>query len=173
MAVKPIVIWPDPRLREETRQVTEINDDIRQLYQDLVDTMYAHNGLGIAAIQIGDPTRMFLVEASLAGKDKDSDPVAFINPEILETSAETQKSEEGCLSFPGIYVPVERPIHARVRAMNLDGEMFEFEGEGLLARCLLHEFDHLTGKLLADFVGPLKRKMIKRKLAKHNSESAA
>lgn len=173
MAVKPIVIWPDPRLREETRQVTEINDDVRQLYQDLVDTMYVHNGLGIAAIQIGDPTKMFLVEAKLAGLDENADPVAFINPEVIETSAEKHKADEGCLSFPGIYVPVGRPLRAKVRAMNLQGETFEFEGEGLLARCLLHELDHLTGKLLADFVGPLKRKMIKRKLAKHNSESAA
>lgn len=173
MAVKPIVIWPDARLRQETRTVTEITDEVRTLYQDLVDTMYAKNGLGIAAIQIGDPTKMFLVEPSLAGRDENADPIAFINPEIVWTSDEQQKGDEGCLSFPGVYVPVARPLKTRVRAMGLDGELFEVEGEGLFARCLLHENDHLTGKLLADFVGPLKRQMIKRKLNKLSSETAA
>ena len=173
MAAKHIVIWPDPRLRQKTRAVTEINDDVRALYQDLVDTMFVHSGLGIAAIQIGDPTRMFLVEAALAGREPDSDPVAFINPEILWTSEEMQKSDEGCLSFPGVYVPVERPMRARVRAMDLSGEIFEVEAEGLYARCLLHEYDHLTGKLLADFMGPLKRQMIKRKLSKLSSDESA
>ena len=173
MAVRPIVIWPDSRLRQETRAVTEITDEVRALYRDLVDTMYAHNGLGIAAIQIGDPTKMFLVEPVLAGLTENDDPVAFINPEILSTSDETDKSDEGCLSFPGIYVPVERPVKARVRAMGIDGQSFEVDGEGLYARCLLHENDHLTGQLLVDFVGPLKRQMIKRKLGKRSSEDAA
>lgn len=173
MAVRPIVIWPDSRLRQETRAVTEINDDVKALYRDLVDTMYAHNGLGIAAIQIGDPTRMFLVEPELAGRAATDDPVAFINPEVLWTSEETDKSDEGCLSFPGIYVPVERPLRARVRALGMDGNLFEVEGEGLYARCLLHENDHLTGQLLVDFVGPLKRQMIKRKLSKRSTEDAA
>ncbi|WP_428263746.1 peptide deformylase [Haliangium sp.] len=173
MAVLPIVVWPDPRLRQETRRVTEITDEIRTLYRDLVDTMYAHNGLGIAAIQVGDPTAMFLVEPELAGASAKDDPVAFINPEILWTSEESEKTDEGCLSFPGIYVPVERPVAARVRALGIDGESFEIEGEGLLARCLLHENDHLTGKLLVDFVGPLKRQMIKRKLGKQTETSAA
>jgi peptide deformylase len=135
--------------------------------------MYAHNGLGIAAVQIGDPTRMFLVEPTLAGLSENDEPLAFINPEILWTSEETDKSDEGCLSFPGIYVPVERPVKARVRALGIDGQRFEVEGEGLYARCLLHENDHLTGQLLVDFVGPLKRQMIKRKLGKRSSEDAA
>lgn len=173
MAVRPIVIWPDNRLRQETREVTEITDELRQLYRDLVDTMYAHHGLGIAAIQIGDPTRMFLVEPELAGLSANDEPLAFINPEIVWTSEDTDKSDEGCLSFPGIYVPVERPAKARVRAMGIDGEIFEVDGEGLYARCLLHENDHLTGQLLVDFVGPLKRQMIKRKLAKRSTEDAA
>ncbi|MEM9490368.1 MAG: peptide deformylase [Myxococcota bacterium] len=173
MAVRPIVVWPDARLRQETRTVTEISDEVKTLYRDLVDTMYAHNGLGIAAIQIGDPTKMFLVEPVLAGRGPDDNPIAFINPEVISVGDDTEKGDEGCLSFPGVYVPVERPLRAKVRAMNLDGEIFEFEGEGLLARCLLHENDHLTGKLLVDFVGPLKKKMIKRKLAKRSQEDAA
>lgn len=173
MAVRPIVIWPDPRLREETREVVEITDEVRQLYRDLVDTMYALNGLGIAAIQIGEAAKMFLVEPQLAGRGENDDPVAFINPEVVWTSDDTQKNDEGCLSFPGVYVPVERPVRAKVRAMGIDGEMFEVEGEGLFARCLLHENDHLTGQLLVDFVGPLKRQMIKRKMKRHVEDEAA
>ena len=173
MAVRPIVIWPDPRLREETREVAEITDEIRELYRDLVDTMYAHNGLGIAAIQIGATVKMFLVEPQLAGLSESDSPLAFINPEILWAGDETQKNDEGCLSFPGVYVPVERPVRARVRAMGIDGELFEVEGEGLYARCLLHENDHLTGKLLVDFVGPLKKQMIKRKMKRHVEEEEA
>ncbi len=171
MAVREVVVWPDPRLRQETQPVAAIDDRVRALYRDLCDTMYAENGLGIAAIQIGDPTRMFLVEPKLAGRDENDPPVAFINPEVVFASDETQLSEEGCLSFPDVYVEVERPMRARVRALGIDGEMFEVEGEGLLARCLLHEFDHLTGKLLVDFVGPLKRQMIKRKLQKAASRA--
>lgn len=173
MAVRPIVVWPDPVLREETKEIAEIDDDVRQLYQDLVDTMYASNGLGIAAIQIGVPRKMFLVEPELAGRPKDDPPVAFINPEVVWTSDENEKAEEGCLSFPGIFVPVERPLRAKVRALGIDGEMFEVEGEGLFARCLLHENDHLTGQLLVDFVGPLKRQMIKRKLKREAAANAA
>lgn len=171
MAVLPIVVWPDARLRQESRPVVEVTDEVRTLYRNLVDTMYALNGLGIAALQVGDPSRMFIVESVLAGRDAKDDPVAFINPEVLWASDETEKAEEGCLSFPGVYVPVERPLRARVRAMGLDGKTFEVEAEGLFARCLLHENDHLTGKLLVDFVGPLKRQMIKRKLTKRTTET--
>lgn len=172
MSVRPIVVWPDPRLREETRPIAEIDDSVRQLYRDLVDTMFAYNGIGIAAIQIGVASKMFLLEASLVGGDKDDDPVAFINPEVLSTSDETEKTDEGCLSFPGIFVPIERPYRARVRALGIDGETFEVEGEGLLARAIQHENDHLTGKLMVDFVGPLKRQMIKRKLKREATKSA-
>jgi peptide deformylase len=164
MAVRPIVTWPDPVLREPTKPVESITDDIRGLYRDLVDTMYAHNGVGIAAIQIGVPVQMFLIEAAVAGGSESDDPLAFINPEIVWTSDDLERADEGCLSFPGIFVPVERPARARVRAMNLQGEIFELEGEGLLARAFQHENDHLTGKLLVDFVGPLKKQMIRRKL---------
>jgi peptide deformylase len=173
MAVRHVVVWPDERLRQETKPVAEIDDRVRQLYQDLCDTMYDENGLGIAAIQIGDPTRMFLVEPRLAGRDQNDSPVAFINPEVVWTSEETQLSDEGCLSFPEVYVQVERPMRARIRALGIDGQPFEIEGEGLLARCLLHEYDHLTGKLLVDFVGPLKRQMIKRKMQKLQAREAA
>ena len=172
MAVRSVVVWPDERLRQETKPVEEIDDRVRALYRDLCDTMYDENGLGIAAIQIGDPTRMFLVEPKLAGRDENDLPVCFINPEVLWESEESQLSDEGCLSFPDVFVQVERPMRCRVRAMGIDGQVFEIEGEGLLARCLLHEYDHLTGKLLVDFVGPLKKQMIKRKLLKVQAAAA-
>ena len=172
MAVRDVVIWPDPRLRQPSVAITEFGPATRELFQDLVDSMYAERGLGIAALQLGDPRRMFIVEPELAGKDKDAPPVAFLNPEVVWTSTELQKSEEGCLSFPEVYIQVERPMRARVKAQDLDGNWFELEGEGLLARCLLHENDHLTGKLLVDFVGPLKRQMIKRKLEKQAAREA-
>ena len=166
MAVREVVVWPDPRLRQPSVAVTEFGPALRALYQDLCDTMYAERGLGIAALQLGDPTRMFIVEPELARRSKDDPPVAFVNPIVTFESDEKQKSDEGCLSFPNIYVQVERPMRTTVKAQDLDGNWFEMSGEALMARCLLHENDHLTGKLLVDFVGPLKRQMIKRKLAK-------
>jgi peptide deformylase len=173
MAVRPVVVWPDDRLRAESVAIEAVDASVRSLYQDLVDSMYAENGLGIAALQLGDNRRMFIVEPKLAGRPETDPPVAFINPEVLETSDEQQDSEEGCLSFPDIYIKVKRPMRAKVRAMGIDGQMFEIEGEGLLARCLLHEYDHLTGKLLVDFVGPLKRTMIKKKLTKLKGAEAS
>ena len=172
MAVRPVVIWPDERLRQPSVAITAVDASVRQLYQDLVDSMYAENGLGIAALQLGDPRRMFIVEPKLAGRPETDPPLAFINPEVIETSEEQQDSEEGCLSFPEIYIKVKRPMRCKVRAMGLDGAMFEIEGEALFARCMLHENDHLTGKLLVDFVGPLKRQMIKKKLQKQKAAEA-
>lgn len=166
MAVRSVVVWPDDRLRQPSVAIETVDDSVRALYQDLVDSMYAESGLGIAALQLGDARRMFIVEPKLAGRAETDPPVAFLNPEVVMTSDEQQDSEEGCLSFPEIYIKVKRPLRAKVRAMGLDGQMFELEGEGLLARCLLHEFDHLSGKLLVDFVGPLKRTMIKKKLTR-------
>jgi peptide deformylase len=169
MAVRPVVIWPDERLRQPSVAITSVDASVRALYQDLVDSMYAENGLGIAALQLGDPRRMFIVEPKLAGRPEADPPLAFINPEVIETSEEQQDSEEGCLSFPDIYIKVKRPMRCKVRAMGMDGEIFEVWGEALFARCLLHENDHLTGKLLVDFVGPLKRQMIKKKLQKQKA----
>jgi peptide deformylase len=166
MAVRPTVIWPDPRLREPTVAITTIDDSVRELYRDLCDSMYAENGLGMAAPQLGESRKMFIVEPKLAGRAETDPPVCFMNPEVLEMSEDVQDSEEGCLSFPDIYIKVKRPMRCKVRAMGIDGQMFELEGDGLLARCLLHENDHLTGKLLVDFVGPLKRQMIKKKMQK-------
>ena len=164
MAIRPVVVWPDERLRQETvPRSPRSTIACAQLYRDLCDTMYDENGLGIAAIQIGDPRRMFLVEPKLAGRDETELPVCFINPEVVwhERRAADSPTRAAC-RFPTIFIQVERPMRARIRAIGIDGQSFELEGEGLLARCLLHEYDHLTGKLLVDFVGPLKRQMIKR-----------
>jgi peptide deformylase len=133
----------------------------------MLATMYEAPGIGLAATQLGVMKRIMVMDC--AGKDEPEQPMVLLNPEILWASEETETSEEGCLSIPEIYLKVKRPMRARVRAMGLDGQMFECEGEGLLARCLLHENDHLTGTLLVDFVGPLKRQMIRKKLQKAKS----
>lgn len=164
MAVRPIVKYPDPRLRRQTVPVTQVTDEIRQLVADMAETMFANNGAGIATVQVGAVERIYLIDAQVAGGDPEDRPLVFINPEILWLSEETEVHDEGCLSFPEIFVAIERSVRARVRAVGLDGRAFEAEGEGLFARAMQHEDDHLTGKVLADYVGPLKRKLIKRRL---------
>lgn len=173
MAVLDIVTYPDPRLREPTFEVKEIDDGVRQLVQDLTDTMYALDGAGIAAIQVGRYERIFIIDGRVATGREDADPVVFINPEVVETGKGLTVSEEGCLSFPGVFVEIKRPRWAKVRAMNLQGETFEWEGEGLLGRALQHEHDHLTGKLMIDLVGMVKKEMIKRKMKRYHHEHEA
>src|SRR5437762_7776853 len=116
MALREIVRYPDNRLRQPTREVTSFDDELRQLVADMTETMYASNGAGLAAIQVGDPRRVFIVEGAVAGGDHNDPPIVFINPELEWLSDETETGEEGCLSFPGIYVPVKRSLRARVRA---------------------------------------------------------
>jgi peptide deformylase len=128
--------------------------------------MFAANGAGLAAIQVGMPLRLFIVDGEVAGGAEGSGPRVFINPELVEISNEAQTGDEGCLSFPGIYVPVKRGMKARIRALDIEGQPFELEGAELLARALQHENDHLNGRLLIDQVGPVKREIIKRKLRK-------
>jgi peptide deformylase len=135
--------------------------------------MYSKNGAGLAAIQVGSSKKIFIVEASVAGGDENDHPVVFINPKIEWLSDETELADEGCLSFPGIYVPIKRALRARVRATGLDGKEFVAEGEGLYARAMQHENDHLENRLLIDYVGPLKRQMIKRKMERMTDEEAA
>jgi peptide deformylase len=166
MAIRPILRFPDSKLRQRSADVTKVDDDLRQLVADMAETMVEAEGAGLAAIQVGAPVRLFIVEGHVAGGAEGSPPKVFINPEILEISEEAQTGDEGCLSFPGIFVPVKRGMRARVRAMDLDGNTFEAEGEALYARALQHETDHLNGRLLIDQVGPVKRELIKRKLRK-------
>jgi peptide deformylase len=172
MALRPIVKYPDSFLREKTQAVASVDDGVKKLVADMVETMYAKNGAGLAAIQVGINQRIFIVEASVAGGDENDHPVVFINPTIEWLSDETETSDEGCLSFPGVYVPIKRSLRARVRALGLDGKEFVAEGEGLYARAMQHEHDHLINKLLIDYVGPIKKKMIQRKMERMTDEEA-
>lgn len=172
MALRSVLKYPDPFLRQPTRNVERIDDEIRHLVTDMVETMYAKRGAGLAAIQVGSDLRIFIVEASAAGGDPNDDPIVFINPTLEWLSDETESSDEGCLSFPGIYVPVKRSLRARTRAIGLDGKEFVVEGEGLYARAMQHELDHLNNRLLIDFVGPVKRKIIRRKMERMTAEEA-
>jgi peptide deformylase len=172
MALRPIVKYPDNFLRQATARVEAVDQETKTLVADMVETMYAKNGAGLAAIQVGSNKRIFIVEASVTGGDENDHPVVFINPKIEWLSDEVETSDEGCLSFPGIYVPIKRSLRARVRATGLDGQEFIAEGEGLYARAMQHENDHLENKLLIDYVGPLKRQMIKRKMEKMTDEEA-
>ena len=166
MAIRPILKYPDPRLREKSQDVTRFDDELRQLVADMGETMFSANGAGLAAIQVGAPLRLFIIDGPVAGGAEDSAPKVFINPEIVALSDESQTGDEGCLSFPGIYVPVKRGMRARVRALDIEGKPFEAEGVELFARALQHENDHLIGRLLIDQCGPVKREIIKRKLRK-------
>jgi peptide deformylase len=166
MAVLPILRYPDQRLRQKSQDVTTFDDGLRRLVTDMTETMYAAEGAGLAAIQVGSPLRLFLIDAGVAGRAPTDPPLVFINPEIVGISDEAQTGDEGCLSFPGIFVPVKRGMRATVRATDLDGNIFTVEGSGLYARALQHENDHLTARLLVDMVGPVKREIIKRKMKK-------
>jgi peptide deformylase len=166
MAVRSILRFPDPKLRQRSVEIGDITDDVRQLVADMAETMADANGAGLAAIQVGVPVRLFIVEGQVTGGDEDSPPKVFINPELVEISDEAQTGDEGCLSFPGIYVPVKRGMRAKIRARDLDGNVFEAAGEELYARAMQHETDHLNGRLLIDQVGPVKRELIKRRLRK-------
>ncbi len=172
MAIRPILRYPDPRLRKTSEPVVQFDDSLRALVDDMKDTMYLAEGAGLAAIQVGEPVRLFIIDPEVAGGGPDDPPVVLANPEIVEVSAEEQTGDEGCLSFPGIFVPVKRGLRAKVRAQDLEGKSFEIEGEGLLARALQHETDHLTGRLLIDMVGPVKRQIIKRKMRKESEAEA-
>jgi peptide deformylase len=172
MAIRKIVKYPDSTLRKISEPVVEpTSDEIKELVADMAETMYSSSGAGLAAIQVGVPLRLFIVDAAIIGKDESEPPFVFINPEIIELSEETETSDEGCLSFPGIYVPIKRSLRAKVRAVDLEGKTFEMEGSGLMARAFQHENDHLDAKLLADYVGRIKRQLIQRKLAKAEATS--
>ncbi len=171
MALLPILRYPDPRLREKCVSIEAFDEDLQRLVSDMSDTMYAANGAGLAAIQVGAPLRLFIVDPEVAGKSLDDPVMVFINPELVWISDEAQTGDEGCLSFPGIFVPVKRGMRARVRALDLEGKPFEIEGEELFSRALQHESDHLIGRLLIDLVGPVKREIIKRKMKKEALEA--
>jgi len=172
MAVLPIVRYPDPLLRQKCARIDTFDATLRKLVADMSDTMYAANGAGLAASQVGAPLCLFVIDPEVAGRPPTDPVVAFINPEIVLISEEAQTGDEGCLSFPGIFVPVKRGMSARVRALDVEGKPFEIEGSGLFGRALQHESDHLIGRLLIDMVGPVKREIIKRKMKKEAAAEA-
>jgi len=167
MAKLTILEFPDPRLRTRAVPVEHVDDDLRQLIRDMFETMYEAPGIGLAASQV-DVHRRFLVCDVSEEKNR---PLVFINPEILEREGE-ETCQEGCLSIPGIYAEVSRAERIRVRALDADGQVFEMDADGLLAVCIQHEIDHLDGKLFVDYLSPLKREMVKRKLAKQRRVAA-
>ncbi len=161
MPLLEILKYPDPRLRTVALPVAEVNDEIRQLISDLFETMYLAPGIGLAASQVDVHQRIVVMDIS---EDK-SQPLCFINPEILELSGKVS-SEEGCLSVPDVYESVERAEKIRVKALNRDGKEFELQADEMLAVCIQHEMDHLDGKLFVDYISPLKRQRLKKKLSK-------
>jgi peptide deformylase len=167
MAILNILEYPDPRLRTKAEPVAAVDDELRRLAADMLETMYAAPGIGLAATQVNIHRRMLVADVS---EEKDA-PHVFINPEILERRG-TEVMEEGCLSVPGIYEPVTRSEWVRVRALGLDGEPFEMELDGLLAVCVQHEMDHLEGKLFVDYLSDLKRQRIRKRLEKERRHKA-
>ena len=175
MAILPIIETPDPRLRTISTPVEAVTDELRSLIDDMLATMYAAPGIGLAAIQVGVPKRLLVIDLQ-EEQDADGKPVrdprVFINPEILETSDDLQVYSEGCLSVPDAYADVERPATIRARWQDRDGKTHEQQLDGLLAVCLQHEMDHLEGILFIDHLSRLKREMVLKKLMKARREAA-
>ena len=161
MALLPVLHYPDSRLRTKAKPVDAVDDRIRRLIEDLFDTMYDAPGIGLAATQVNVHKRVLVVDVS----QQRNDPRAFVNP-VIEFAEGAQEREEGCLSVPGFYEPVERAERIRVAALDREGRPFTLNAEGLLAVCIQHECDHLDGKLFVDYLSGLKRQRIKKKLRK-------
>jgi peptide deformylase len=166
MAQLSILRYPDPRLHTVAKPVAEVNDRIRRLVSDMLETMYAAEGVGLAATQVDVHERVIVIDTS-EGRD---DPRVLINPEIVSHSEEKVFSDEGCLSVPTIYDKVERHARVRVRALDRTGQAYEFDAEGLLAVCVQHEMDHLMGKVFVEYLSLLKRDRIKSKMLKKARE---
>ncbi|HUI17649.1 MAG TPA: peptide deformylase [Alphaproteobacteria bacterium] len=164
MAILPIITAPDPRLKLKCKPVPRVDGEIRRLMEDLLETMHAAPGIGLAAPQVGVPKRVLVVDVAKEGAAPA--PISMANPEVLWRSEELETFEEGCLSLPDHYADVARPRRCRVRYLDAEGEIRELEAEGLLATCIQHEIDHLDGVLFVDHISGLKRGIILRKLQK-------
>jgi peptide deformylase len=171
MAVLDILIAPHPVLKTKAKPVEKVDARIAKLMDDMVETMYAADGIGLAAPQIGLSERVIVVDVH--GKDEKPNPIRLANPEIVWASEEKVPCEEGCLSIPDLYAEVVRPKAVRVRYLDEKNESREIEAEGMLATCLQHEIDHLDGVLFVDYLSSLKRGMIMRKLQKHQRQKAS
>ncbi len=170
MAIRTILHYPDKRLRNPGKKITEFTPALRALVDDMAETMYAAPGVGLAATQIGEELQLFIVD--VADSDDPSDLRVFINPVFVEKDG-TRLYEEGCLSFPGVQEEVERAAHIKVKALDENGKEFEVEAEGLLAVAIQHEYDHLQGVLMIDHMGPLKKRLVHRKMQKRAENAAS
>lgn len=167
MAILTILHFPDPRLRTVAKPVEQVDDTVRQLLDDMLETMYDAPGIGLAATQVNVDRRIVVIDIS----EERNQPLYLINPEILERDG-VEEMEEGCLSVPGVYETVQRADRVRFRALGRDGEPFELAADGLLAVCIQHEIDHLDGKLFVDYLSQLKRTRIRKKLEKEQRQSS-
>jgi len=170
MAILDIIVAPDPRLKITAKPVKKVDKSVRKLMDDLLETMHASRGIGLAAPQVGDGRCVIVVD--VAGEDEEPNPIRMANPELLWASDEERIHEEGCLSLPEQYADVTRPAHIRVRYLDRDNEIREIEATGVLATCVQHEMDHLEGVLFVDHISALKRRMILRKLQKAKKQAA-
>lgn len=170
MTIRPILIHPDPRLKRRCKPLATVDEAVRALADDMLATMYAAPGVGLAAPQIGVDARLLVMDC--AAKDADPQPMVLINPEIVWSSAELNEHEEGCLSIPEIYGPVTRPAEVKVQFLNREGAAQEAHFGGLWATCVQHEIDHLNGKLFIDYLGAARRMLITEKMKKLKRERA-
>ena len=171
MAIRPILTVPDPVLKQVSRRVDAVTDETRALMDDMLETMYAAPGIGLAAVQVGVPIRVIVMD--LAKEEEPKAPQYFVNPEILETVDETQTYEEGCLSVPDFFDEVERPKRVKLRYLDYDGKKVEEWAEGMYAVCIQHEMDHLQGTLFIDHLSRLKRTFAIAKVKKAKKKDAA
>ena len=168
MSQRNIVIEPDPILREKSEPLEKVDDELRALLDDMLETMYAAPGIGLAAVQVGVLKRLIVIDIS---KDKEKkNPLFLVNPEITFKSKKTSTYEEGCLSLPGHFAEIERPSECQVKFIDYNGQDKELRAEGLLSTCIQHEVDHLNGVLFIDYLSKLKKDMIVKKLIKHKKE---
>ncbi|MHA6265277.1 peptide deformylase [Aliiroseovarius sp. CAU 1755] len=171
MSIKPILIHPDPRLKKVAEAVPDLSDELRQLADDMLETMYDAPGIGLAAPQVGVLTRLIVMDC-VRDDSEPPQPMIMFNPEVFLSSDDLNTYEEGCLSIPDQYAEVTRPKEVSVRWVDRDGNVQERDFDGLWATCVQHEIDHLNGKLFIDYLKPLKRQMITRKMQKLKREMA-
>ncbi|MBV9457880.1 MAG: peptide deformylase [Bradyrhizobium sp.] len=168
MALREIIILPDKQLRLVSKPIEKVTPEIRKLADDMFETMYEAPGIGLAAIQVGQPLRLITMDLAKKNEEGETAPLprVFINPEIISSSEELSVYEEGCLSIPEYYEEVERPARVRVRFLDIDGKLHEEDAEGLYATCIQHEIDHLNGVLFIDYLSKLKRDRVNKKFSK-------
>jgi peptide deformylase len=165
MSKRPIITLPDPLLREVSQRVERVDDELRRLIDDMFETMYAAPGVGLAAVQVGVPRRLLVLDVG-GDDDEERHPISMINPEIVALGSQTRVYEEGCLSIPDVRLEIERPASVTVRFLDRDGAPQEIVADGLLATAVQHEIDHLNGRLIIDYMSRLKRDMVVRRFKK-------